>query len=134
MTQPDDVPGAPAQHLPAQHHDEGPVVALGELPSADTVEAYEQVLPGSADRILAMLERQAEHRMVMERTLVEGATRSERLGQLLGLAIVLVVFTVAARLISTEHEISGTLLAVCDLGVLASVYWRRDTPASSTAG
>ncbi|HEX8496201.1 MAG TPA: DUF2335 domain-containing protein [Actinomycetales bacterium] len=122
----------PDETLDAGHHGEGVVVALGELPSADTVEAYEQVLPGAADRILGMLERQAEHRMDMERALVEGAARSERLGQLLGLGIVLIVFAVAARLISTEHELSGTVLAVCDLGVLASVYWRRDRGSSAT--
>ncbi len=111
---------------------EGVSVALGELPSADTFSAYEQVLPGAADRILAMLERQAEHRIDMERHLVEGAARSERLGQLLGLAIVLVVFAAASRLIATDHELSGTVLAVCDLGVLASVYWRRDRGPAAT--
>jgi hypothetical protein len=40
------------------------------------------------------------------------------------------VFLVASRLIWTGHEVSGTVLAVCDLGVLASVYWRRDSSSS----
>lgn len=123
-----------AVEAPAHHHDDPPVMASGELPPADTVEAYEHVLPGAADRILGMLERQAEHRMVMERTLVEGAARSERLGQILGVVIVLVVFLVGARLIWTGHEVSGTVLAVVDLGVLASVYWSRDSSSSSTLG
>lgn len=112
---------------------EGVSVAMGELPSADTFAAYERVLPGAADRILAMLERQAEHRIRMEEHQVQGAARSERLGQLLGLAIVLVVFAVASRLIATDHELSGTLLAVCDLGVLASVYWRRGSPSATVS-
>jgi uncharacterized membrane protein len=109
--------------------DDHPAVIAGELPSAETIEAYEHVLPGSADRILAMLEHQAEHRMTMERTVVQAAARSERLGQLLGLALVLVVFLVATRLITGGHEIPGTLLAVADLGLLVAVFLGRDRSA-----
>jgi uncharacterized membrane protein len=109
--------------------DDRPAVISGELPSAETIEAYEHVLPGSADRILAMLEHQAEHRMTMERTVVQAAARSERLGQLLGLGLVLVVFLVATRLITGGHEIPGTLLAIADLGVLVAVFLGRDRSA-----
>jgi uncharacterized membrane protein len=103
-----------------------PTVIAGELPSAETIEAYEHVLPGSADRILAMLEHQSEHRMTMERTVVRSAAHSERLGQLLGLGLVLVVFLTATRLITGSHEIPGTLLAVADLGLLVAVFLGRD--------
>lgn len=101
------------------------VVAAGELPAAETISTYEEVLPGAADRILRMLETQADHRMSMERTLVEGAARTERLGQLMGLVIVLVVFLVGAVLIVSGHQIPGTLLAIADLGVLVAVYLGR---------
>jgi uncharacterized membrane protein len=113
----------------AEAPDDRPTVIAGELPSAETIEAYEHVLPGSADRILAMLEHQSEHRMSMERTVVQAAARSERLGQLLGLALVLVVFLTATRLITGDHEIPGTLLAVTDLGLLVAVFLGRDRSA-----
>ena len=108
------------------------VVAAGELPAADTISTYEEVLPGAADRILRMLETQAEHRMSMERTLVEGAARTERLGQLMGLVIVLVVFLVGAVLIVSGHQIPGTLLAIADLGVLVAVYLGRQREAEQS--
>ena len=110
----------------AESSDDRPAVIAGELPSAETIEAYEHVLPGAADRILAMLEHQSEHRMTMERTVVQAAARSERLGQLLGLALVLIVFLVATRLITGDHEIPGTLLAVTDLGLLVAIFLGRD--------
>jgi uncharacterized membrane protein len=110
----------------AESADDRPAVIAGELPSAETIEAYEHVLPGAADRILAMLEHQSEHRMTMERTVVQAAARSERLGQLLGLGLVLVVFLTATRLITSHHEIPGTLLAVADLGLLVAVFLGRD--------
>jgi uncharacterized membrane protein len=49
----------------------------GPLPPAEQVRSYEQVLPGSFDRILRMAERQQEHRMELERvTVKEAANRS----------------------------------------------------------
>ena len=113
----------------AESPDDRPAVIAGELPSAETIEAYEHVLPGAADRILAMIEHQSEHRMTIEQTVVKAAARSERLGQLLGLGLVLVVFLVATRLITGDHEVPGTLLAVTDLGLLVAVFLGRDRSA-----
>lgn len=49
----------------------------GPLPPADQIRAYEEALPGSADRILAMAERQQEHRLALEKVTVnEAALRS----------------------------------------------------------
>jgi uncharacterized membrane protein len=122
-------PGADPADVQAEHL----VVAAGELPAAETISTYEEVLPGAADRILSMLEHQAEHRMSMERTLVEGAARTERLGQLMGLVIVLVVFLVGAGLIVNGHEIPGTLLAIADLAVLVAVYLGRQRGETEAA-
>jgi len=106
-------------------HDVAEVVD-GELPSAETVGAYEQVLPGAADRIIAMLEQQSVHRMEMERRNLERIARTERIQQVLGLVVVLVVFGVGTALILNDHEGPGTLLAVVDLLLLAAVFVRRD--------
>ncbi len=96
----------------------------GPLPSPDAVQRYEQVLPGAADRIMKLLESQSEHRMDMETALVEGALRTERLGQVFGLSIVVVVFAVSAWLIDGGHGISGTVLGVTDLVALIAVFLR----------
>ncbi|MBI1739603.1 MAG: DUF2335 domain-containing protein [Acidobacteriales bacterium] len=42
----------------------------GPLPHPEDLAKYEQVLPGSADRIIRMAERQAEHRQNLEKTVV----------------------------------------------------------------
>jgi uncharacterized membrane protein len=110
---------------PSDHDPEPTEVVDGELPPAETVEAYEHVMPGAADRIITMLEQQSLHRMEMERTLARSAARTERLRQVLGVGIVLVVFVVASRLITGGHEGPGTLLAVADLVLLAAVYLGR---------
>ncbi|WP_165865637.1 DUF2335 domain-containing protein [Vallicoccus soli] len=110
--------GAPAAPAAA------PAPPTGPLPSPDAVQRYEQVLPGAADRIMKLLESQSEHRMDMETALVEGALRTERLGQVFGLGIVVLVFAVSAWLIDGGHGISGTVLGVTDLVALIAVFLR----------
>jgi uncharacterized membrane protein len=95
------------------------------LPSPELFAQYESVLPGSADRIIALLEQQAEHRMRVEVSLVESAMRTERLGQVLGLAVVLFAFVVSAWLIFSGHGVPGTILGVTDLAGLVAVFARR---------
>lgn len=105
----------------------------GELPSAETVAAYEKVLPGAADRIVRLLEQQSTHRMAMERLALDKASRTERLGQLLGIGFALVVFVVSTTLITGDHEVPGTLLAVADLGLLVAVFLRRQPSSEGAA-
>ena len=38
----------------------------GPIPPPSIIEGYERVLPGSADRIISMAEKQSEHRQKME--------------------------------------------------------------------
>lgn len=119
-----------AEVTSADAEDDRSAVVAGELPSAETIGAYEHVLPGAADRILTMLEHQSEHRMSMERTLVQAAARTERIGQILGLGFVLVVFLIATRLITSGYQVPGTLLAVVDLALLMAVFLGRDRGSS----
>ena len=43
----------------------------GPLPSPEALEKYNQVLPGAAERILAMAENQGKHRQDIERKVIE---------------------------------------------------------------
>lgn len=97
----------------------------GPLPPPEVFRNYNDVLPGAADRIMNMIETQAEHRMKMESSLVEGALRTERLGQIFGLTVVLLAFAVSAWLIQTGHPVAGTILGVTDLVGLVAVFARR---------
>jgi uncharacterized membrane protein len=45
---------------------------------------YERILPGSADRIIAMAERQSAHRQTIEGNVIDSNTVTERRGQIFG--------------------------------------------------
>lgn len=47
----------------------------GPIPPPNIMRGYEEILPGAADRILSMAERQSQHRQDMEKKIVEAEAR-----------------------------------------------------------
>lgn len=75
----------------------------GPLPDPRALAEYDRIHPGFAERIVAMAEKQAEHRQSLEASIVSAqvgdvdAVRKERrLGQVLGITAVLATLIVAA--------------------------------------
>lgn len=62
----------------------------GPLPHPEILARYEEVLPGAADRIISMAEKQAAHRMHLEKIVVEGDSRRAWWGQWIGGILALV--------------------------------------------
>ena len=94
----------------------------GPLPLAEQIRAYEEVLPGSADRILAMAEHQQSHRQKLERLTVEEAANRSWWGLRLGFVIAVLVIGVGAAAIFTGQALAGFGLIVAQAGVLAGVF------------
>jgi len=44
----------------------------GPLPSPASLREFEEIVPGSADRLITMVEKQGNHRMEIEKRVVEG--------------------------------------------------------------
>lgn len=59
----------------------------GPMPHPDDLDAYERILPGAADRILTMAEKQTAHRQRLEEIAVTGNEDRARRGQRYGLII-----------------------------------------------
>ena len=56
----------------------------GPLPPPRMLRAYDEVLPGMADRIVTLTERQTDHRISTESILAKASVRSWTIGQYLG--------------------------------------------------
>lgn len=109
--------------LTLEHHYRGP------LPPPEILQKYDTVLPGAAERIIAMAERQAAHRQQMEKEVVQGeiadkeADRQEaHRGQLFGLVIALVAFSCGTALVIMGHAKAGTAIATSVILGLVSVF------------
>lgn len=56
-------------------HQHTQVSYSGPLPPPATMQGYEDVVPGAAERILAMAEKQLDHRMHLEKVVIEGGSK-----------------------------------------------------------
>jgi uncharacterized membrane protein len=66
----------------------------GPLPPPDTLAHYNKLIPHGADRIMKMAEKQSEHRINIENTVITSRELQSRRGQIFAL-IIAFVFSVA---------------------------------------
>ena len=52
----------------------------GPLPAPADLQLFEEIVPGAADRILTLTEKQSEHRMDLERSVVSENLKQSKLG------------------------------------------------------
>lgn len=94
----------------------------GPYPPPDLLRGYEDVLPGSADRIISMAERQQEHRHSLERTSVEGGSKRAWWGLWLGFVISVIVMTLGTITILLGQPWAGGAVMGVDVVALAGVF------------
>ena len=94
----------------------------GPLPPPQTLEGYERVIPGAANGILELVERQSEHRMQMEKALISGDSRRSYLGLIAGFLLSGVVIGGGIYLVATDHDWAGASMIGVSLVGLASVF------------
>ena len=94
----------------------------GPYPPPDLLRGYEDVLPGSADRIISMAERQQEHRHDLEKTTVQGAGKRAWWGLWLGFVISVVVMVLGTITILLGQPLAGGAVMGVDVVALAGVF------------
>lgn len=94
----------------------------GPLPSPDALFGYNQALPGTADRIIALAEREASHRHAVERQLVNIHGRNSTFG--IVLAFVLGLAAILGGVYAAVHgaDIAGAGVVLTAIGSLAGVF------------
>src|ERR1700687_4427800 len=71
------------QHVGQLLHHRQETLFQGPLPRPEDFAAYERVLPGAADRILKMAEKQGDHRQLLERRVIWGDLIKAMMGPVL---------------------------------------------------
>jgi uncharacterized membrane protein len=94
----------------------------GPIPPPELLQSYEEILPGSADRILAVFENQTAHRINMESTVIRGDNSRSWAGLACGLIVSLAAMAVSAFAIHNGAALAGTLLAGGSLSSLVGVF------------
>ena len=134
---PNPVPEEPGLvDLPPEIVDVQAVAWSAPLPAPGDLQRYEEILPGAANRILEILEREQSHQHGQERIMLEQSgiildldrqvaasdARRASLGILSGLTLSLLTIGGSLYLIANGHDWAGLTLAGINLTGLAGVF------------
>jgi uncharacterized membrane protein len=98
------------------HHFSGP------LPPPEALARYNEVIPGGAERILAMAERQSAHREALESKVVNANASSQKMGSTYAFILSLVAVVGGVWLIHDGKSVTGLATILADLAALAGVF------------
>ena len=94
----------------------------GPLPPPELLERYNQVLPGAAERIIAMAEKQQEHRQTIERNVIFGNTASQTRGNYLGFIVCMTAILGGIWLIYLGRETIGLAAVIAPITGLVAIF------------
>ena len=98
---------------------------LGPLPHPDHLREYENILPGSADRLMTMVEEQAQHRRQLEESVTTSNTKLETRGQILGFVIAMTALIGGGYIMASGQSVWGAAVAISAVAGLAGVFiWK----------
>jgi uncharacterized membrane protein len=94
----------------------------GPLPPPDAPERYNQILPGAAERIIAMAESQHDHRQGLERHVIHSNVAAQRLGTVLGFIVAMTVVIGGMFLVHEGKSGEGLAAILTALASLVGVF------------
>ena len=95
---------------------------VGPLPPPEILEGYNKVLPGGAERIVAMAEAQSQHRRQMEAQIISEELKQSRRGQIFGFVLALVGLGLSTLLAILGHTIVASIIGGSTIIGLAVVF------------
>ena len=94
----------------------------GPLPHPETLERYNQVVPSAAERIIRLAETQHDHRLAIEKEVVDSNINSQKLGTILGFIVAMTAIIGGVFLAYVGRETSGVTSIITALVGLAGVF------------
>ena len=98
----------------------------GPIPPPEIISGYEAIIPGAADRILAMAEKQSQHRQEMEKIKIKSESRDGLLGILfafvLGIGSIIAAIVIVVLVPQNAGAISSALLGMTGIGSIIATF------------
>jgi uncharacterized membrane protein len=94
----------------------------GPLPPPEALDRYNQILPGAAERIIAMAESQHTHRQELEKRVIASNVSAQRLGTVLGFIVAMTAIVGGIWLIHDGKSTAGLTSVLTALGSLVGVF------------
>lgn len=119
-----------SQQISKNNHSQGQIVRQevamsfsGPLPPPEILKKYDEILPGAAERIIKMAEKQAEHRQLLEQQVIKSDIKNSKLGILCGFLIGIGGISGGVIVaIFGKQPLFGGILSFASLAILAGVF------------
>jgi len=115
-------PGQPGQVVSVQQTVQG---FTGPIPPPQVLAGYEAVLPGLANRIVAMAEQQSFHRQDLERRVVSANIRHAEIGLWLGATVAVLLAAAAVIVTLAGYPQTGAVIGAVDIVGVVTVFVLR---------
>ena len=94
----------------------------GPIPAPVILEQYEKLLPGSADRILAMAENESRHQKEIEMSAITLQAKENRRGQYFGVIVTALAFVTASVALFLDHPAAASVIGGTTVVGLAAAF------------
>lgn len=94
----------------------------GPIPHPRILGGFENVLPGSADRIIRMAEKQLDHRLTLESAVVLSGVRREGIGLWMAFVLAALCLILGSTIIILGRSAEGLVLVIGAIGTLAGTF------------
>ncbi|MDR0955326.1 MAG: DUF2335 domain-containing protein [Rikenellaceae bacterium] len=94
----------------------------GPMPSPRMMADYEKVLPGAAERIIAMTEEQQRHRIALEKVVIPKQVKQSGRGQVFAFSICILMLLFAGYCVSAGAEWTAVITIVLALVSVVGLF------------
>ncbi len=94
----------------------------GPLPHPKTLEYYDKIVPGAADRIIKKFESQTEHRQSLEKKVVNSDSFRATAGLFCGFIIAMTTILGGIYTVLKNHPLLGGSLSFAGLAILVGAF------------
>ena len=101
---------------------ESMVAFSGPIPPPEQFGQYERILPGSADRILRMAEKQQDHRMEIEKEAVTKNLNHNKRGQSFGFIAMLLMLALSVLFVFNGMKVWAGIIGSVTIGTLVALF------------
>ncbi len=122
MSKPPNNPPAPQPQTPAVAKAKVTAQFSGPIPPPALLQQYDAVVPGAAQRILAMAEEDARHLQQMERIALTGEQNEARRGQIFGIVATLSALATAVIALILGHDTAAIAIGSTTIVSLATIF------------
>lgn len=99
----------------------------GPLPHPDLLKKFDEIVPGAAERILSMAEKEQQHRHQLENEVIKKEIAQKGRGLNFGFTLALLIIVVGAYLLIIDKSLQGFSLILGSIGMIIAPFFFRKT-------